>query len=247
MAHGTRINGTAYGITGGKCLVNGTVYGIKKGRTLVGGTGHDISFGTPLSAYSEGDIVKINENGYPVDFYVSKHDYENSLNGTGRTLVVRKAVYDIREWNSQNVNTWASCSMRSWLNSTYKALLDSNIQRLIATTSYYYTPGDRNITVSTRSDAVFLLSLTELGLHYFGANVEGTNLPISNELRLVFGESGSPSAQWTRSPYTYFAGSALFINQYEEASNKNCSLTNGSRPAFTLPSSTIVGEDGLIL
>ncbi len=48
MAHGTRINGTSYGITGGKCLVNGTEYGIKKGRTLVDGTGYDISFGPEL-------------------------------------------------------------------------------------------------------------------------------------------------------------------------------------------------------
>lgn len=45
MAHGTRINGTSYGITGGKCLVNGTSYSIKKGRTLIGGTGYDITFG----------------------------------------------------------------------------------------------------------------------------------------------------------------------------------------------------------
>lgn len=44
MPHGTRINGTSYGITGGTCLVNGTVYGIKKGRTLVGGTGYDVNF-----------------------------------------------------------------------------------------------------------------------------------------------------------------------------------------------------------
>ena len=44
MAHGTIINGTSYGITGGKCLVNGTAYSIKKGRTLVGGTGYDITF-----------------------------------------------------------------------------------------------------------------------------------------------------------------------------------------------------------
>lgn len=44
MAHGTLINGTAYGITGGKCLVGGTAYDIKKGRTLVGGTGYDVEF-----------------------------------------------------------------------------------------------------------------------------------------------------------------------------------------------------------
>ena len=44
MAHGTRINGTAYGVTGGKCLVGGTEYGIKKGRTLVDGTGYNVKF-----------------------------------------------------------------------------------------------------------------------------------------------------------------------------------------------------------
>ena len=44
MAHGTRINGTAYGIDGGKCLVNGTSYSIQGGRTLVNGTGYDIAF-----------------------------------------------------------------------------------------------------------------------------------------------------------------------------------------------------------
>lgn len=48
MAHGTRINGTSYGVTGGKCLVGGTGYKIKKGRTLIGGTGYDISFGPEL-------------------------------------------------------------------------------------------------------------------------------------------------------------------------------------------------------
>ena len=206
--------------------------------------GEPPSLGKKLSDYAEGDIIKIPENGTPVEFYVAKHDYESGLNGAGRTLVVRKAVYDIREWNSQNVNTWASCSMRSWLNSTYKAVLDSNIQRLITTTSYYYTPGDRDVTVSTRSDAVFLLSVTELGLYYYGANVEGTNLPISNALRFVFGESGSPSSQWTRSPYKYSAGgSALLITQYEQAEFESCSLTNGSRPAFTLPSTTKFDPD----
>ena len=48
MPHGTRINGTSYGITGGKCLVNGTAYSIKKGRTLLGGTGYDVNIDTKI-------------------------------------------------------------------------------------------------------------------------------------------------------------------------------------------------------
>ena len=48
MAHGTRINGTSYGVTGGKCLVGGTGYSIKKGRTLISGTGYEIQFAPEL-------------------------------------------------------------------------------------------------------------------------------------------------------------------------------------------------------
>ena len=51
MAHGTRINGTSYGITGGKCLVNGTAYSIKKGRTLISGTGYEILFSKPTEVF----------------------------------------------------------------------------------------------------------------------------------------------------------------------------------------------------
>lgn len=47
MAHGTRINGTAYGVTGGKCFVAGTEYSIKKGCALVDGTGYGIEFWEP--------------------------------------------------------------------------------------------------------------------------------------------------------------------------------------------------------
>ena len=65
MAHGTKVNGSAYGITGGKCLVDGTEYAIKKGRTLIGGTGYDINFAkkyniiTTVDGYDADDTRKI--------------------------------------------------------------------------------------------------------------------------------------------------------------------------------------------
>lgn len=55
-----------------------------------------ITTGKPFSELTEGDIVKLKENGTLVDFYVAKHDYESGLNGAGRTLVVRKDTYDDR-------------------------------------------------------------------------------------------------------------------------------------------------------
>lgn len=65
MAHGTKINGTSYGVTGGKCLVGGTEYSVQKGRTLVGGTGYNIQFKpfTTVELIEIGTYVKVEING----------------------------------------------------------------------------------------------------------------------------------------------------------------------------------------
>lgn len=200
---------------------------------------------TTLGNKSTGSIIKLKENGVLVDFYVAKHDYESGLNGTGRTLVVRKDVYDIRQWHSSDVNAWASSSIRSWLNSTYKALLDSDIQSLMGTTTYYYTPGNGNNTVTTRSDAVFLLSLTELGQSHSYANTEGSALPIASTLRIAY-QNGSATTQWTRSPSTDGTYNAWRLGSDGNIGYNGCAGTYGSRPAFTLPSSLYVSDDGSV-
>lgn len=200
---------------------------------------------TTLGNKATGSIIKLKENGTLVDFYVACHNYEQSLNGAGRTLVVRKDVYDQRAWHSSNVNAWASCTMRSWLNSTYKALLDADIQEAMGTTTYRYTPGNGNNTVTTRSDAVFLLSLTELGQSHTYANVEGSALPIASTLQIAY-QGGSATAQWTRSPYTRVTDYAWGLLSGGGVGGSRCTSTNGSRPAFTLPSSLYVSDDGSV-
>ena len=196
----------------------------------------------PLSDYEEGDIIKLNEGGSPVEFYVSKHDYESGLNGAGRTLVVRKDVYDQRQWHSSDVNAWASCSMRSWLNSTYKALLDADIQEAMGTTTYRYTPGNGNWTVGTRSDAVFLLSATELGKSESWFNGEGSALPIASTLRIAH-QGGSATTQWTRSPSTSNTIIAVYLHSNGNVYNVSCLNSLGSRPVFTLPSTLLFNPD----
>ena len=194
-----------------------------------------VSSGKPLGDFSEGDIIQRNEGGVPVDFYVACHDYESGLNGAGRTLVVRKDVYDQRAWHSSNVNAWASCTMRSWLNGDYKALLGPEIQEAMGTTTYRYTPGNGNNTVTTRSDAVFLLSLTELGQSHTYANVEGSALPIASTLQIAY-QGGSATTQWTRSPYTDNTLSVWRVNSNGDYGVWGAKNSYGVRPAFTLPS-----------
>ena len=200
---------------------------------------------TTLGNKSTGSIIKLKENGTLVDFYVAKHDYESSLNGAGRTLVVRKDTYDDRVWDSGNVNAYASSDLDSWFNSTYKNMLDADIRSLIGTTKIRYTPGNGNNTVGTLERAIFALSLTELGQSHTYANTEGSALPIASTLRIAY-RNGSPTTQWTRSPLTSNAYGAWRLNSGGGINYNNCNNSRGSRPAFTLPSSLYVSDDGSV-
>ena len=201
--------------------------------------------GIKLGDIAEGSIVKLNEGGSPVEFYVAKHNYENSLNGMGRTLVVRKDCYDSRQWHSSSVNAYASSAIDSWLNSTYKNLLDADIRGVIGTTKIKYTPGNGNNTVGTLERAIFLLSVTELGKTASWFNVEGTALEIASSLQIAY-MNGSAVDQWTRSPDTddtYYAG---YFSTNGSVSSISCTRTRGSRPAFTLPSGALFDEETML-
>lgn len=198
--------------------------------------------GTPLSALTEGTLIKIQENGQPVEFYLACHNYESGLNGTGRELVVRKDTYDDRRWYNVNVNAYASSDLDSWFNSTYKNMLDADIRSLIGTTKIRYTPGNAINTVGTLERAIFALSLTELGQSHSYANTEGSSLPIASTLRIAY-HNGSAATQWTRSPSTDDARLAWRLNSDGNINNYYCIRTGGSRPAFTLPSISLVDSD----
>lgn len=200
---------------------------------------------TTLGNKSVGSIVKLKENGVLVDFYVAKHDYENGLNGSGRTLVVRKDCYDTRQWHTSNVNAYATSAIDTWLNSTYKNLLDADIRGVIGTTKIKYTPGNGNTTVGTLERAIFLLSVTELGRSASYANTEGTALSIASSLQIAY-LNGSAVVQWTRSPGTDGTGSAYCLSADGYVGGGSCSNAGGSRPAFTLPSTLSVSDDGSV-
>lgn len=200
---------------------------------------------TTLGNKSVGSIVKLKENGVLVDFYVAKHDYENGLNGSGRTLVVRKDCYDTRQWHTSNVNAYATSAIDTWLNSTYKNLLDADIRGVIGTTKIKYTPGNGNTTVGTLERAIFLLSVTELGRSASYANTEGTALSIASSLQIAY-LNGSAVVQWTRSPSTSDANVAYCLYTDGDVGSSYCYGTRGSRPAFTLPSTLSVSDDGSV-
>ena len=199
-----------------------------------------------LGQVAVGTLVKLNENGSPVEFYVAKHDYESGLNGAGRTLLVRKECYDTRVWNNIQVNTYASSALDSWLNSDYKNLLDSDFLTVIGTTKFQYTIGYGDKTLSTLERAIFQLSRTELGFTLpADANFEGNILPIASILQKAF-LNGETNSQWTRTPNTSYLTSAFFVYAGGSSDSTGVTAEAGSRPAFTVPSTLSVTDDGTL-
>lgn len=227
-------------------MVNGTAYSIKKGRTLVGGTGYDITFGTPLAAYAEGDIVKINENGVPFEFLIGKHNYESGLNGIGRTLILRKNLFDERMWDMPSSNAkYAGSLLDTWFNGEYKNLLDDSIKSAMGTTKIYCTNSVSEQSIITIDRSIFALSGNEFGLQTPGTNNEGSPLPIAEEIRDGY-LNGKKSSQSTRTLFLWENNLTAIIYDNGSYGLTSCTDVSGSRPAFTLPESIIVGADGII-
>ena len=199
--------------------------------------------GTPLSSLTEGTIIKINENGSPVEFYLAKHNYEPTLNGEGRELLVRKDVVQNGAWNSSNVNTYANSTIDGWFNGTYKNRLSAYVQSLIGITKFRFTTGYDNFLLTTLERAVFAMSYTELGKSDKDAHVEGSVLPIANQLIVAY-SNGAAVSQWCRSPYTSGSSNLAWgIRSSGEGTNYQSLDSHGYRPCFTLPSTALVTEE----
>ena len=80
MAHRTRVAGTAYEITGGRCRVAGTAYEITGGRCLAGGTAYDLS----LESYQP----VLNDNSWSAISRASQAGIAASLWSVGDTKAV---------------------------------------------------------------------------------------------------------------------------------------------------------------
>ena len=202
--------------------------------------------GTLISDLTEGTLIKVLENGAPVEYYLAKHNYEPGLNGQGRELLVRKDVPGDQVWNSSEKNIYANGDMDVWFNNTFLNTLDEFTRSLIATTKFRYSPGPGQTAVGTLERAVFALSATELGITKGGYNTEGSALPIASVLKIAR-RNGTPTTHWTRTPYQYEDDSAVLI--YPDGVNHEIDVRHdyGARPIFTLPSTQMVDIDLNIL
>ena len=218
-----------------------------------------------LGTKSVGSIVKIKVNGAAKDFIIVHQGlpssaYDDSCTGT---WLLMKDSYNYMEWNSTYENNYASSDINSWLNGTFYNLIDADIRAVIKQVKipYHGSPlyaGTLHTGANGLNTKVFLLSGIEVGwtnrtnecfpndgakLSYFLAGT-GTN---ENKKRVAY-RNGSAQDWYLRSPRIINTSSNNVWKVADDGSYEydNCVNSNDIRPAFILPSTLVVSDDGTV-
>lgn len=219
-----------------------------------------------LGTKAVGSIVKIKVNGASKDFIVAQQGnpstsvYDSSCDGT---WLLMKDNYNYKAWNATPKNDYKSSGINSYLNDTFYNLIDADIRAVIKQvkipyqgSSYY---GDTLHTgANGLNTKVFLLSGIEVGwtnrtdeyfpndgakLSYFLAGT-GTN---ENKKRVAY-RNGSAQDWYLRSPRIINTNSNNVWKVADDGSYDydNCVNSCDIRPAFILPSTLVVSDDGTV-
>ena len=200
-----------------------------------------------LSTKAVGSIVKIKVNGAAKDFIIVHQGlpssaYDASCNGV---WVVMKDIYTTSTFG--NNNSYKDSSIHSYLNSTFYNLIDSQIRAVIKQVKIPYTNSGVQSGANGLSTKVFLLSGTEVGFSSVSyMNTEGAKLSYFDSASKRVAYNGSSAADWwLRSPYTSSSNYVWYVKSDGSGDYWNY-FTYGVRPAFVLPSSLVVSDDGTV-
>lgn len=214
-----------------------------------------------LGTKAVGSIVKIKVNGASKDFIVVQQGnpntstYDSSCNGT---WLLMKDIYTTSTFG--NNNSYKDSSIHTYLNGTFYNLIDSDIRAAIKQVKIPYQNGtgggDGSLATGANglSTKVFLLSGYEVGwttsddrnfpkdgirLAYFGSGSGG------NSKRVAYNGS-SAAIWWLRSPDTRSNYYVWYVYTDGSSSNNRYHNSYGVRPAFILPSTLVVSDDGTV-
>ena len=205
-----------------------------------------------LSTKAVGSIVKIKVNGAAKDFIIVHQGlpssaYDASCNGV---WVVMKDIYTTMKWDGSN-NDYLNSDMTAYLNGTFISLIDADIRNAIKQVKIPYTNYSNNNVMSGSnglSCKVFLLSGTEVGFSGVSyMNTEGAKLSYFNSASKRIAYNGSGAAEWwLRSPYTSIGSYVWAVESDGSGGGWGYGDTYGVRPAFILPSTLVVSDDGTV-
>ena len=202
-----------------------------------------------LGTKSVGSIVKIKVNGASKDFIVVQQGnpntstYDSSCAGT---WLLMKDIYTTSTFGKNN--SYKDSNIHTYLNGTFYNLIDSQIRAVIKRVKIPYTNSGVQSGANGLSTKVFLLSGTEVGFSGVSyMNTEGAKLSYFDSASKRVAYNGSSAAiWWLRSPNTGNHGDVWYVSTDGSSYNYWYDGSCGVRPAFILPSTLVVSDDGTV-
>ena len=247
-------------------LVNGTLYYYAAYAYNTDGVASEGAFanatpmaGTPLGSLAVGTLIKIQENGAPVEYMVVNQGLPSSLYDAScdGCWVLRKDIAENRRWGG-STNDYKNSDIQAYLNSAWTSRYSAGVLSQIKQVKIPYQNGTGSggsvaSGANGLSCKIFLLSGYELGwttsdnlyfprdgakLSYFSS---GTSSAANN--KRIANYNGGAIVWWLRSPYTRYSDRALSVNTDGNWGYSSCFYSHGVRPALVLPSTALVDQD----
>ena len=216
--------------------------------------------GTPVSSLAVGTLIKINENGAPVEYMVVNQGLPSSMYDTScdGCWVLRKDIAENRIWDSSN-NDYKNSDIYNYLNGSWTSRYSAGVLSQIKQVKIPYVNGTGSggsvaSGANGLSCKIFLLSGYEVGfstsdnswfprdgakLSYFSS---GTSSAANN--KRIANYNGSAAGWWLRSPHTNVTYDVWIVNSNGNCNNWNYDDTSfWVRPALVLPSTALVDQD----
>ena len=208
-----------------------------------------------LSAKNVGDTIYIKESGTRQPYLiVHKGSPSTAYSGFDNGVVVlRKDIHSKGVYDSSN-NDYANSDLHSWGNNTFLNTIDSEIRNQIMTVKIPYRRGTSGSSVSSGANGlqckVFFLSTKEVDSTESYSPNEGAVFSYfsgGGNSKRIARYNGQADYWWLRSPDLSYYGSDYAYYVYPDGAVDSISVnwdSCGRRPAFVLPSSLFVSDDG---
>ena len=216
-----------------------------------------------LGSVAAGSIVKIDENGSPVNYivlHIGNPDVRLYGSACDGAWLRRQDIVENVQWNSTNANTLAGSTIMSTM-AGYLGRYESHIQSAIKTVKIPYHPGNGEPSWNIKSGEngleckLFPLCGYEVGLSdpsgimpADGAKLDYFKSGLDTEAnsKRIAKLNGAAAAWWLRSPVSLSTDGKFYILPDGSLGSTTVNPSYGALPAMIMDPTILVSDDGTV-
>lgn len=216
-----------------------------------------------LGSVAVGSIVKIDENGSPVNYivvHIGNPDVRLYGSACDGAWLLRQDIVENVQWNSTNANTLVGSTIMSTM-AGYLGRYESHIQSAIKTVKIPYHPGNGGPLWDIKSGEngleckLFPLCGYEVGLSGIsgvmpidGAKLDYFKSGLDTEAnsKRIAKLNGAAAAWWLRSPVSTSTDGKFYILPDGSLGSTSVNPSYGALPAMIMDPTILVSDDGTV-